>query len=146
MSFHAVPESRVALPLTHRLAGRLAVAVAHPLVRLPPHRLARLLGRVARGVRPADHDQAHRARTAVTTVSALCAGREGCLPRSVATALLCRARGVWPTWCVGVRSAPPFGAHAWVSAGGRLVGEDLPDDYFRVLLSVPPYSGEKGSR
>jgi hypothetical protein len=22
-------------------------------------------------------------------------------------------RGVWPTWCTGVRT-PPFSAHAWV--------------------------------
>ena len=146
MSFHPVPESRATTSLPDRLAGRLSVALARPLVRLPPRRLSRLLGWISRGARPATYDQARRARSAVTAVSAVCAGREGCLPRSVATAVLCRMQGVWPTWCVGVRAAPPFGAHAWVAAEGRLVGEDLPEDYFRVLLSVEPRPRERSPR
>ena len=57
--------------------------------------------------------------------------------KSLATVLLCRWRGAWPTWCVGVRRLPPFGAHAWVEAEGVAVGEDYPPDYFRTLFTVP---------
>jgi hypothetical protein len=46
-------------------------------------------------------------------------------------------RGQWPTWCVGARRLPPFAAHAWVEAGGIMVGEDYPPDYFRPLFKVP---------
>jgi hypothetical protein len=31
-----------------------------------------------------------------------------------------------------------FGAHAWVEAEGRSVGEPYPDGYHVTLLSVPP--------
>jgi hypothetical protein len=69
-------------------------------------------------------------------VSLHCAAREGCLARSLATVLLCRLRGGWPTWCVGARRLPPFAAHAWVEADGVMVGEDHPTDYFRTLFTV----------
>ncbi|MCJ0873275.1 MULTISPECIES: lasso peptide biosynthesis B2 protein [unclassified Streptomyces] len=143
MSFHPVPETHTGTSFAQRAGARLAVAVGRPLLLLPPARLARVLGVVSRGARPAGHERTYRARQAVTTVSAVCAGREGCLPRSVATALLCRARGEWPTWCVGVRAAPPFGAHAWVEAEGRLVGEELPESYFRRLITVGSGSEER---
>ncbi len=72
------------------------------------------------------------------SVSLACRGPQGCLPRSLATALLCRMSGQWPVWCVGVRVLPPFGAHAWVEAEGELVHENVPADYFRRLISVDP--------
>jgi hypothetical protein len=138
VSFQTVLRARSEVPRRARIAARLAVAVAKPLTRLPPDRIRRLLTALARGARPAGFERAAAARDAVTTVSLVCAGREGCLQRSIATALLCRARGSWPTWCVGVRTAPPFAAHAWVEAEGRMVGEGVPEGYFRVLISVPP--------
>ncbi|MEU1080732.1 lasso peptide biosynthesis B2 protein [Streptomyces sp. NPDC005908] len=146
MSFHPVPETHTGTTFLERAGARVAVVLARPLLLLPPARLGRALRLLSRGARPAGHDRTHRARRAVTTVSAVCAGREGCLPRSVATALLCRARGEWPTWCVGVRAAPPFGAHAWVEAEGRLVGEDLPRSYFRRLITVGAGSEERNAR
>jgi hypothetical protein len=73
----------------------------------------------------------------VVAVSLACSAREGCLARSLATVLLCRLQGRWPTWCVGARRLPPFAAHAWVEAEGVMVGEDYPPDYFRTLFSVP---------
>lgn len=91
-----------------------------------------------RGAAPASYAQAKNARDAVLAVSLGCAGPQGCLRRSLATVLLCRMAGRWPTWCVGVRVLPPFGAHAWVEAEGRLVDEDVPDTYFRRLIAVPP--------
>jgi hypothetical protein len=90
-----------------------------------------------RGAAPATHVNAKAARDAVLAVSLACTGPQGCLPRSLATALLCRMSGQWPVWCVGVRVLPPFGAHAWVEAEGRLVDEDAPDDYFQRLMTVP---------
>ncbi len=46
--------------------------------------------------------------------------------------------GSFPTWCVGVRVLPPFGAHAWIAAEGRDVDEPYPPGYHRVLLTVTP--------
>ncbi|WP_372502979.1 lasso peptide biosynthesis B2 protein [Streptomyces rhizoryzae] len=71
----------------------------------------------------------------MTAVSTVCAGRY-CLQRSLATALLCRLRGVWPTWCTGVRT-PPFSAHAWVEAEGRQVGGPPGTASYRPVLTVP---------
>jgi hypothetical protein len=125
------------VPLRRRMVAHLAVGGARLLAAQSPQRIRTVLGRLRRGARPATLEQAKAARDIVVAVSLACAGREGCLTRSLATALLCRLRGQWPTWCVGARRLPPFGAHAWVEADGVMVGEDYPPDYFRTLLSVP---------
>ncbi|MCC3775747.1 lasso peptide biosynthesis B2 protein, partial [Streptomyces sp. UNOB3_S3] len=77
-----------------------------------------------------------RCREHITAVSVLCSGRY-CLRRSLATVLLCRLGGTWPTWCTGVRTAP-FAAHAWVEAEGRPVGEPGDTAGYRPMLTVPP--------
>ncbi|CAL9657862.1 hypothetical protein SUDANB105_06877 [Streptomyces sp. enrichment culture] len=118
-----------------RLTAHAAVAAARLLARLPPRRLRVVLGLVRRGARPARFEEALRARREVTAVSTLCAGRY-CLQRSLATALLCRMRGHWPTWCSGVRTSP-FGAHAWVEAEGRPVGEPRDIATYRPMVTVP---------
>ncbi|MFI6642690.1 lasso peptide biosynthesis B2 protein [Streptomyces sp. NPDC050504] len=128
------PGTRHAVPLARRPLALAATAAARLLVRLPPRRIRRFLSVLARGAAPATAEQALTARRAVVAVSTRCAG-EGCLQRSVATALLCRVRGTWPDWCTGVRTAP-FRAHAWVEAEGRPVGESFPPGYFRPLLTV----------
>lgn len=89
-----------------------------------------------RGARPATYGEAHLARTEVMSLSVACAG-EGCLQRSLATALLCRMRGSWPTWCTGVRTQP-FAAHAWVEAEGIPVGEETALAQYRPIMTVPP--------
>lgn len=121
--------------LGSRLAARTAVVAGLLLARLSPRRIRAVLGFVRRGARPARFEEALRARREVTAVSTLCAGHY-CLQRSLATALLCRMRGRWPTWCSGVRTSP-FAAHAWVEAEGRPVGE--PDDTatYRAMIRVP---------
>ncbi|MDT7790047.1 MAG: hypothetical protein QOF58_8466 [Pseudonocardiales bacterium] len=124
------------VPLPRRLAARLAVALATPLVHLKPRTLRRILSLLRTGSRPAAYDSAKAARDAVLAVSLRCLGPQGCLPRSVAVALLCRISGTWPTWCAGVRVMPPFGAHAWVEADGVPVDENLPAQYFRPLMTV----------
>lgn len=128
----------VGVPLRRRAAARLAVGLACLLAPLPPARIRAVLTVLRRGAAPATHAQAHQAREAVLAVSLSCAGPQGCLRRSLATALLCRMSGRWPTWCVGVRVLPPFGAHAWVEAEGRLVDEDAPGSYFSRLITVAP--------
>lgn len=125
------------VPASRRVAARLAVGLARLLAPLSPRHIRSVLALVRRGAVPASHAEAKAARDAVVSVSLACAGPEGCLPRSLATALLCRMSGRWPTWCVGVRVAPPFGAHAWVEAQGRLVDEGVTEDYFRRLIAVP---------
>ncbi|MCX4869827.1 lasso peptide biosynthesis B2 protein [Streptomyces sp. NBC_01369] len=134
MSMPITLETAVRPPLRRRATARVAVAVAAALIQLPPLRLARVLGVLSRGARPAVRQQALEARRAVVFVSVRCAG-QGCLQRSVATILLCRLAGVWPDWCTGVRTLP-FRAHAWVEAEGEPVGD--PDDtpLYRVTLSV----------
>lgn len=121
-----------------RLAARVAVSLAGVLAPLPPRYIESALAVARRGAAPASYRQARDARNAVLAVSLSCAGPQGCLRRSVATALLCRMSGRWPTWCVGVRMLPPFGAHAWVEAEGRLVDEEVPGTYFSRLMVLAP--------
>ncbi|KJS59580.1 lasso peptide biosynthesis B2 protein [Streptomyces rubellomurinus] len=139
MSNSVVPaRAATRLTLGRKLAARTAVGVARLLARKPPARIRVLLTKLSKGARPATYAEAEAARNAVVTVSLRCAAFEGCLPRSLATILLCRARGTWPTWVVGVRARPPFGAHAWVEAEGRMVDEGVDPAYFRSLFTVGP--------
>ncbi|MFI0264399.1 lasso peptide biosynthesis B2 protein [Streptomyces sp. NPDC017056] len=135
MSYSVALGERARLSFAERCAARGCTAVARLLTAFSPRVLCRVLDTVRRGARPATESEALRARHAVVTVSVRCAGN-GCLQRSVATALLCRARGGWPQWCTGVRTEP-FRAHAWVAVDGRPVGE--PDDtrLYQPLLRVP---------
>jgi transglutaminase superfamily protein len=123
------------LPLGQRVPALLAVGAARLLAHLRPWRIRAVLCLLRRGAVPATYGQALNARQAVIAVSVLCAG-EGCLQRSLATVLLCRMRGVWPTWCTGVRTAP-FKAHAWVEVDGQPVDEPQGAGYYRLIMSVP---------
>jgi hypothetical protein len=125
------------VPLLRRTVAHLAVGAARLLATQSPRRIRTVLGWLRRGARPATFEQAKAARATVMAVSLTCAAREGCLARSLATVLLCRLAGQWPTWCVGARRLPPFAAHAWVEADGIMVGEDYPPDYFRTFFTVP---------
>ncbi|MFF7019984.1 lasso peptide biosynthesis B2 protein [Streptomyces klenkii] len=141
MSQPMVPAARDPLPLRRRPAVLLATAVARLLVALKPHRIRRVLSLLRRGAAPATAEQALTARRAVVAVSARCAG-EGCLQRSVATALLCRMRGTWPDWCTGVRTAP-FRAHAWVEVDGLPVGEPPLTGHYHRMIVVPSLPGKQ---
>jgi len=124
------------LPLHRRALPLLALVLALLAVRLRPVRLRRLLEFVRRGADPAN---AEEALAAWRDVAAVRPGRApaGGLRRSVAVALLCRARGVWPTWCTGVRT-DPFAAHSWLEVDGHPVGEADAADRYRRLVTVPP--------
>ncbi len=134
MTTPVVAEYAPRLPLYRQLGPRLAAGVARLLVKLPPARLARVLRVISWGARPAGYAETARARQSVVSVSTRCAGL-GCLQRSVATALLCRARGRWADWCTGFR-IQPFGAHAWVEVDGRPVDEPGELSVFRTVLAV----------
>jgi hypothetical protein len=126
---HRLPPHRQVLPL-------LAVAAARLLATLRPRRLRTVLELARRGARPATPAQAHTARQAVVSVSLRCAGN-GCLQRSIAATLYCRAHGTWPTWCTGVRTNP-FEAHAWIQVNDQPIGEPHPAGHYRPILTVPP--------
>jgi hypothetical protein len=125
------------VPLPRRAVARLTIGVARLLATKSPRRIRTVLIWLRRGAKPATFEQTKTARDTIVAVSLTCAAREGCLARSLATVLLCRLGGRWPTWCVGSRRLPPFAAHAWVEADGVMVDEDYPPDYFRTLFTVP---------
>ncbi|MFC8623128.1 lasso peptide biosynthesis B2 protein [Streptomyces anulatus] len=121
-----------------RLQTRLAICLARILALFKPYVLRRLLTRLSKGAAPADAAVTTAARDSVLASSLGLHGLRACLPRSLAVALLCRLRGTWPTWCVGVRTAPPFAAHAWVEAGQEMIGETGGYDSYSRLFTVPP--------
>ncbi|MCX5203997.1 lasso peptide biosynthesis B2 protein [Streptomyces sp. NBC_00237] len=116
---------------------RAAVAAALLLAKLKPGRLRQVLTLLSRGARPATYDQTLETYERVVATSRKCAGWYGCLPRSIAISLVCRMSGTFPDWHAGVRNAPPFQPHAWVSAESRTVGEQNVTD-FRPLMKVTP--------
>ncbi|MFB9909550.1 lasso peptide biosynthesis B2 protein [Allokutzneria oryzae] len=122
------------------LLARLVVLVARVLATRSPARIEAVLRRLRGRARPAGYSRAQTAFDDVMAVSVWCRGPEGCLPRSIAVALLCRCFGTWPSWCVGARTVGPFNAHAWIEAQGRVVGERFRDDYYRTLFAVRPVS------
>ena len=136
----STPEAVLYNPRSVRLSRRILVHVVVCVSRLlstrSPAEIRRVLGWLRPRAASATYQQAKHARDDVVSVSLVCAAPEGCLPRSLATVLLCRLRGEWPAWCVGVRRLPPFGAHAWVEADGIPVGEDYPADYFQPFFRV----------
>ncbi|KAA2267148.1 lasso peptide biosynthesis B2 protein [Solihabitans fulvus] len=122
--------------LSRRVAAHAAVSAARLLAHLSPRQIQAVLRAVRRGAAPAPYATALATRHQVTAVSTLCAGRY-CLQRSLATALLCRLGGTWPTWRTGVRVSP-FAAHAWVEAEGRPVGEPEDTGTYHPMLTVEP--------
>jgi len=139
MSFLVAVERGGQLPFRQRAGALLAVGAARALAHLPPRRIRAALTVCRCGAAPATYPQALAARDAVVAASVLCAG-EGCLERAIATALLCRIRGVWPTWRTGVRTSP-FTAHAWVEADGQPVGEPHDSGYYRSIITILPARG-----
>ncbi|GAT69131.1 putative lasso peptide modification enzyme [Planomonospora sphaerica] len=130
------------LSYRRRLGVRIAIGVAFFLARRSPAQMRAVFTLLRKGARAASYGEARQAREAVVTRSLICESRRGCLPRSIAAALVCRLGGTWPTWCVGVGTAPPFGAHAWIEADGRMVEEEEPSSHYRKLITIGPL-GEK---
>lgn len=129
-------QSQANLPRHRAVVARFCVCLALVISLLPPRWIRRFLGLIRVGAATACTTEVSLAREAVVSVSVLCAG-EGCLQRSIATALMCRMVGVWPTWCVGARTEP-FQAHCWVEVDGHPVGEELTRGDFSKLIVVGP--------
>lgn len=141
MSFDmTMPRATGSLP--RRLLVRVVVASALAMTFLPPMRLKKVMRLLSRGAGEATRRQATDAYLAVISTSARCAGWRGCLPRSIAVAVLCRLRGAWPYWHLGVKATPPFAAHAWLEAEGRVVAErGSPGDYRSLVVVAPGAAG-----
>jgi hypothetical protein len=136
MSLHGHAAGAGRPPWHRRPAALAAIAAARLIERMPPARIRRLMLRLRGGARPATAGEALAARQQVVALSMRCAG-QGCLQRSIAAALLCRARGTWPTWRTGVRTEP-FRAHAWIEADGAPVDEPAELAHFHPLMTVAP--------
>ncbi|WP_372412282.1 lasso peptide biosynthesis B2 protein [Streptomyces luteireticuli] len=134
MSVPFSPEDRPALALHHRIAPLTTATLARALARLSPRNIRRILQLARLGAAPATIDQALAARQDIIAVSARCAG-EHCLQRSLATVLLCRTRGVWPTWRSGVRGEP-FRAHAWIEVDGQPIGEPPSTALYHPIITI----------
>lgn len=118
------------------IKARTAVFFGLLLSQLSPHYIEILLKSVSKEKRPVDYRKAAYAYHDVRAVSIGCCSDSACLRRSLAVFLLVRMRGGYVTWCVGVRTQPPFMAHAWVEAEGIGVEERLESKYLQVLIRV----------
>lgn len=143
MTIPVLPDTRVKLSPRGHLTARVAVGAARILAKRKPKEIKAVLAKLRVGARPATVAQAQHARDTVLTVSPRCCGSRACLTRSIASTLLCRARGVWPTWCVGVLAAPPFAAHAWIEVDGQMVDEALDGTYYRRMITIEPLAVNK---
>jgi Transglutaminase-like superfamily len=144
MSVPITLEHQHRLPPHQRILPLLAVGAARLLTTLRPRQLRRILELARRGARPATAQQALAARQAVVSASLRCAGK-GCLQRSIAATLYCRAQGSWPTWCTGVRTNP-FEAHAWIQVDDHPIGEPHPPGHYRALITIPPTPSPRAKR
>ncbi len=130
----------VPVSMADRWRARAAVLAARGLLtathRRPTlrHSLLRLL---RRRTRPAGMDEVRRAHRAITAVSLHCASGHGCLPRSLAIVLWCRATGQHATWVLGTTVDPPAALHAWVEAAGAPVAEPVdPRLLYQPILTI----------
>ncbi|WP_046470807.1 lasso peptide biosynthesis B2 protein [Allosalinactinospora lopnorensis] len=139
MSPQVVLRRPSALTVGARVLGCVAVAAARLLLAMTrgrPVRIRRILRALLAGVPPATPAAAEAAHAAVVTVSLRCASPHGCLPRSVAVALLFRMRGARVRWVVGVSSPPPA-SHAWVeTTDGPVVEPDDPRATFTPAITI----------
>lgn len=137
MSTAVLPERGTkSASLRERALARIAVVIAFALLKATPRTVMSVLSFVVRGGARPGMDEVQRCRQLIVGVSLTCAG-EGCLPRSVATAVLSRMLGYGVSWRTGVRDRP-FTAHAWVEIDGVPVGETTSVASLSVLLAVDP--------
>lgn len=118
------------------LKAHICVFAAMRVQNVKPSTVRWLLTAVRGGARASTYSEVLSCREAIVSVSRKCAG-EFCLPRSIATTLMCRWNGHWPTWVTGAK-LEPFQAHAWVMAEGRPVGEAIDVSDYAPLMSIEP--------
>jgi hypothetical protein len=144
MSDKVLPDVDRVVSIPDAALIKLAVGAARLLVQRSPSHLVVTLRAIRRRAAPASYAEASRALNEILSVSSFCRNGSACLPRSVATCLLCRSRGVWPTWSTGVLRSPPFGAHAWVQVADQIVDEPLGIADYAPLLTVGPLDSVVG--
>lgn len=121
-----------------RVYIRAVVRIGIVLRSCRPNQTRRFLTLAAKGLPEASHQQATQARDLVLKYDPRTRGETACVPRVIASALLCRRRyKSWPRVCFGVLITPPFRAHAWLEAEGRSVQEDLPATFYGLLFAIP---------
>ena len=139
MSPQVVLRPSVQLTTGSRVLGHAAVLAARLLLaasRGRPLRIKTVLRALLPGAPPATAAVAEAAHGVVVTVSLRCASPHGCLTRSLAVALLCRARGGRVRWVVGLSSPPPA-SHAWVeTAEGPVAEPDDPRTIFTPAITI----------
>jgi Transglutaminase-like superfamily len=128
-------------PLRRRIPVHCAITAARLLARLSPRRIRAILEALRRGANAATYEQALAARADVVASSVHCAGKY-CLPRALATTLLCRMRGVWPTWCTegayfAVRRSC-LGRGSQSTGGGTDRDRLLPTHSHRPAIAMTP--------
>jgi Transglutaminase-like superfamily len=127
-----MPHGRRALSLRERIWLAAEVLVTYCAVRWTVHRhdLPQTLARLRREPDPGrsaapDQLEAQLAGSRLGYVVGTILGRlpadSRCLMRSLVLTRLLARRGMPSSLVIGVRSAPEFGAHAWVEQGGRPV-------------------------
>lgn len=137
MSSPVLPEpSTKPTSLGVRLRTRTCVGLAFGVSQLKPVWIRQAMQTVVRGGKKPKIEMVEHYRRLIVSVSTTCAG-EGCLPRSIATALLARSHGYGVTWCTGAQDRP-FAAHAWVELDGEPIGEVADLNGFRKLLICNP--------
>jgi hypothetical protein len=118
-----------------------SLAAAQVAVRsLGPRRLMRRLGTVdpAAPTAPAAPEVWRRARRAVALMDRVAdrlPWRSACLVRAMAGRAILRRRGIASQLHLGVVSTVPLGAHAWLTAGGRVV-QGGPIDHVTPLGTI----------
>ena len=117
-----------------RLAVRSSIALGATVVALRVVKLERILRIASRPVSGQTKTVIDDVVTAVDRAGRYVPGAS-CLSRSLALAWLLRGNGVEAVVRIGVKTAGPFEAHAWVEAGGAaLTTPGGVADRFAVIL------------
>jgi hypothetical protein len=104
------------------LAGEIAVSYGRVRLLLRDHDMNEVVARVRSSTRPPTGDTpqfASRLGAIVDGYLGRLPGDTRCLTRSLVLLTMLARRGIGGTLIIGVRSAPTFGAHAWVELDGR---------------------------
>lgn len=124
-----------------RFAGHAALFGALTLLRCLPVRFALAAARAVTRL-PGDAatvTQAEAAFTAVRRAARVWPGRAACLEESLAAHFAAAFTGHRVRWVIGARFTP-HGAHAWIEAGGSVIGQDESD---RIWPYVPALQVER---
>ncbi|MFB8120666.1 lasso peptide biosynthesis B2 protein [Streptomyces sp. NPDC055962] len=126
-----------------RLASNAGLALALVLLRCTPMRLVLAAARGATRLpgRSATAGEAEEVHAAVRQAGRAWIGRSACLEESLGTFLASALIGRRSRWVLGAAFLPQ-GAHAWVEAGGSIIGQDRED---RVWTYVPVLEVERSN-